>query len=267
VVAGRARRIAFTRNEDSGESTKFTSDDVYVIDADGGDLIRLTPEQEGRSLGQPAWSPEGRQIAYVNGQSVHSAVPSQYGGLFVMDADGGDPRRLATGRTYKDPDWSPDGREIVVVRGEGLSSATESNDDLYVLDVTSGVARPLTRTPPGVYEAAPAWSPDSSRIAFARTTGGFSDFNGTASIFVMDRDGTGETLVLEHQLFLDAPYSLSWSPDGKTIAFETSSMIGCTSISVVDVESRIVQPLTTCTKPIESTVAPAWQPNAAAEER
>ncbi len=261
------RRIAFTRNEDLGEFTKFTSDDVFVIDADGDDPTQLTHEQEGRTFGQPAWSPDGHQIAYLDGQSVSSAVPSRYGSLFVMDADGGDPHRLATGRTYKDPDWSPDGREIVLVRGKSLSSATESNDDLYVLDVSSGAMRALTRTPPGVYESAPAWSPEGSRIAVARTTGGFSDFGGTASIFVMNRDGTGETLVLEHKLFLDAPYNLSWSPDGRKIAFETSSSIGCTSISVVTVESRVVRPLTTCTRPRESTVAPAWHPAEAAEDR
>jgi Tol biopolymer transport system component len=73
--------------------------------------------------------------------------------------------------------------------------------------------------------------------------------------------------VLEDKLFLDALSNLSWSPDGSKIAFETSSSIGCTSISVVNVASRIVRPLTTCTRPREATVAPTWRPAEVAEDR
>ena len=49
------RRIAFTRNEDVGESTTFTDDDVFVMDADGGNVRQLTPEVDGSSSNQPAW--------------------------------------------------------------------------------------------------------------------------------------------------------------------------------------------------------------------
>lgn len=253
------RRIAFTRNEDVGESTTFTSDDVFVMKADGDDVRRLTPEREGRSSGQPAWSPDALQIAYVHGPSVNSAVPSRFGGLFVMDADGTDVRRLTRGRADTDPDWSPDGRLITFVRGENLASATDANEDIYVLDLATGATRRLTRTPPGIFEVAPAWSPDGTRIAFARVTG-TSEFDGLASIHVMNGDGAGERLVLAHQLFAYAPYSLAWRPDGRTIAFETSSSIGCTAISTVDVDGGDPRPLTTCTKPTEASVAPAWQP-------
>ena len=258
------RRIAFTRNQDVGEATLFTSDDVYVIDADGGDAVQLTPEVEGRSFGQPTWSPDGRRIAFVDGESVNSAVPSSYGALAVMSADGSDMRRL-TRSPEKDPDWSPDGREIVFARGANLSSAAAVNDDLYVLDVASGATRALVRTPPGTFEGAPAWSPDGSRVAFVRTNVAFSGIGGTAGIYLVNRDGTGERLVREYELSLDAPYSLAWNPDGTTIAFETSASLECVSISAVQVRGKGARALTTCTRPREITLAPTWRPDTSAE--
>jgi TolB protein len=254
------RQLAFTRNEDIGESTTFTFDDVFVTDADGSDVRQVTADEEDLWSGQPTWSPDGQELAYVRGEAIASTVTSKYGELFRIAVDGSDRRRLTIGEPDTDPDWSPDGDEIVFVRGVNLSSFEESNDDLYVLDVATGMTRQLTRTPPGVYEAAPAWSPDGSRIAFARSTRG-SQFDGTASIHVIGRDGSGERLVLDHRLYADTAYSLAWSPDGTSIAFETSSRLGCTSISVVDVATGAVRALTTCTRPRESTVSPAWQPS------
>lgn len=253
------RQIAFTRNEDVGESTLFTSDDVFVMDSDGDDVHRLTPERPGRSSGQPTWSPDAREIVYVHGPSVSSAVPSRFGALFLVEVDGQNARRLTTGRADTDPDWSPDGSEIVFVRGRDLASPTESNMDVHVLELATGKTRPLTNTPPGVFETAPAWSPDGSRVAFARW-GRTSQFTGAAKIYVVSRDGTGEELVLAHRLFANGPYGLAWSPDGRTIAFEMSSMIGCTAIAITLVDTRKPRYLTKCARPIDSTVAPSWQP-------
>jgi TolB protein len=260
------RRMAFTRNEDVGESTTFTFDDVFVMDADGSGVRQVTADEEDLWSGQPTWSPDGKELAYVRGEAIASTVTSKYGELFRIELDGSGKRRLTTGEPDTDPDWSPGGDEIVFVRGVNLSSFEESNDDLHILEVATGRTRQLTRTPAGVYEAAPAWSPDGSRIAFARSTRG-SQFDGTASVHVIGRDGSGERLVLDHKLYADTAYSLAWSPDGTSIAFETSSKLGCTSISVVHVTTGSVRALTTCARPRESTVSPAWQPDWTGEDR
>jgi TolB protein len=252
------RRIAFTRNQDVGEFMTHTDDDVFVMDADGDDVQQLTPERDGRSSGQPTWSPDGRQIAYVHGPSVDSGVPSRFGGLFLMSADGSEVRRLTQGRADTDPAWSPDGREIAFTRGVNLASPTAANTDIYVTDPAGGAPRRLTRTA-RLFEEAPAWSPDGSRIAFARLTFQ-TQFDGKEGIYVMNRDGTGERLVLAHQHFADGPYSLTWSSDGRTIAFETSPTRECTAISLVEIESGAVRALTSCARQSESAVAPAWQP-------
>jgi Tol biopolymer transport system component len=253
------RRLAFTRNEDVGESTTFTFDDVFVMDADGSDLRQVTADEEDLWSGQPTWSPDGTELAYVRGESVASTVSSKYGELYRIELDGEAMRPLTAGWPDTDPDWSPDGRAIAFVRGESLSSFTDANDDLYVLELATGQVRRLTTTPAGTFENAPAWSPDGSRIAFVRTPRG-SQFSGRASLHVIDRDGSREQRLLRYELFADAPYSLAWSPDGRSLAFETSSAIGCTSISVLDVETRSRRALTSCARPREATVAPTWQP-------
>jgi TolB protein len=253
------RRLAFTRNEDVGESTTFTFDDVFVMDADGSDLRQVTADEADLWSGQPTWSPDGKELAYVRGESVASTVSSKYGELYRIDLDGDAMRPLTTGWPDTDPDWSPDGRAIAFVRGENLSSFTKANDDLYVLELDTGQVRRLTTTPAGTFENAPAWAPDGSRIAFVRTPRG-SQFSGRASLHVIDRDGSREQRLLRYELFADAPYSLAWSPDGRSLAFETSSAIGCTSISVLDLETRSQRAVTSCARPREATVAPTWQP-------
>lgn len=142
---------------------------------------------------------------------------------------------------------------------------TATTSGFYLLDVSTGDVLRVTRTP-HVFETAPTWSPDGSRIAFARSTL-TSEFDGAEEIYAVNRDGTGERLVVENRHFASSPYSLAWAPDGRSIAIETSSTIGCTSISLVAVGGGTVRPLTTCTKPSESSLAPAWQPRPTREER
>ena len=94
---------------------------------------------------------------------------------------------------------------------------------------------------------------------FARWTNQ-TQFDGKAAIYVMNRDGAREKLVLAHRHFADGPYSLAWSPDGRTIAFETSPAIGCTAVALVDVDGGAVRRLTECKGSRRAALAPAWQP-------
>jgi Tol biopolymer transport system component len=257
------RRIAFTRHEDVGEYTAFSQDDVFVMDRDGGHQRQLTAEVEAQSSWHPAWSPDGEQIAFLRNKAVASSVTTRFGDLFVAPVDGGTARRLTGDGLAIAPDWSPDGRLIAVAiaqRGDGDSVPTIADTDLYVVDAGGGQPRRLTTTP-NTFETAPAWSPDGSRIAFARWTP-HTQFDGKGAIYVIDRDGGGERLVLSHRHFASGPSNLSWSPDGRTLAFETSPTRECTAISLLDVESGSVHPLTTCSKAGDSTTAPTWQPAA-----
>ena len=92
-----------------GHRIAFSSLDqrqIYVINVDGTNLRELTPETDiphshNRS---PAWSPDGQQIAF-------SSSRNETGGIFLMDADGGNVRELTNGGEGS-PSWSPDGSQI-----------------------------------------------------------------------------------------------------------------------------------------------------------
>jgi len=254
------QRIAFTRHQEVGESTTFTDDDVFVMDADGDGVRQLTEENPGFHSGQPTWSPDSREIAFVRGRALAAGI-GQPGSLFVMAANGSDVRRLTRGALDSGPAWSPDGREIVFSRAKDFNSPR----GIWVVDLVGGEPRQLTHMV-DYFDTSPVWSPDGMRIAFARAIPFQTEFDGKSAIYAMNRNGTGLELVLRHQYFARASLGLAWSPDGRTIAFETSPIPECTAISLVDVASGAVRPLTTCTRPREAAVSPAWQPDAHAGE-
>ena len=252
------RKIAFTRREDVGGDVTFSEDDVVVVDADGGGERQLTDEVEGQHAGQPEWSPDGREIVFVRGDAVPSGLPARPGELFVMRSDGTEGRPLTRGAPDLHPAWSPDASEIAFVR-----VVEPPYGRIWVIDAGGGSPRQLTN-PPGQIDGSVAWSPDSTRIAFTRTNPE-SDTSGEASVYVMNRDGTNAHELVHHRFFSCCTYGLAWSPDGETIAFETSPSRLCTSISLVDVASGDVRPLTTCTRPRESTLSPSGQPDTTRE--
>lgn len=225
------------------------------MDADGSDLRQLTPDRAGIHAGRPAWSPDGRSLVFVRGDSVPSALVVRPGALFVMNADGSDARRLTRNRLDAGPAWSPDGREIVFSRAKSFTSPSRG---IWTMSAAGGRPHELTHAV-GFLDGAPAWSPDGTRIAFVRLTRE-SQNDGNAAIYVMNRDGGELRLVVRHYSFFS--YGLAWSPDGRTIAFETSPSRLCTALALVDVASGRIRPLTTCTRRRESALSPAWQPDA-----
>jgi dipeptidyl aminopeptidase/acylaminoacyl peptidase len=106
------------------------------------------------------------------------------------------------------PAISPDGRQIVFARTWIDKMKDQSRSNLWIVDVDGSRVRELTR---GSWrDSAPAWSPDSKRIAF------LSDRDGTNQLHVMYVD-TGEVAQLTH--LQRAPSGIRWSPDGRQIAF------------------------------------------------
>ena len=180
-----------------------------------GRSVELISAANGMS---PAWSPDGARIAFLSNRA-------EGWDLYVVDADGGEPRRLTSGATADDPAWHPDGRAIAVERrgeielvpadGGGRSRLVERGaqpdwaadgrlafvrgGDLWLRSVNGEESLLL------VDASRPAWSPSNERIAVARLRG----------IAVLDLS-SGETSQLTDQAGDDAP---AWEPSGRSVAF------------------------------------------------
>ena len=120
------RKILFRRILLEGPSRDRRNSEVFVMDADGTNLVNLTRH---RSFdGYPDWSPDGGRITFASDRDragIHR--------VYVMNADGSDARAVSPsepGVTYARPHWGPDGRSIIANRE--LGSVTS----IVILDLT-----------------------------------------------------------------------------------------------------------------------------------
>ena len=113
------RQIAFVGNRATGlpgPGARFKDDsEIYVMNADGSGTRRLT-HNVGYD-GEPAWSPDGRKIAFQSKRrAVRGVVGGSKGEVYVMNADGSGKRNLTRNPAQDgSPSWSPDGRRIAFV--------------------------------------------------------------------------------------------------------------------------------------------------------
>jgi TolB protein len=136
--------------------------------------------------GDPDWSPDGKEIAFVGKRKNEPHF-----GIYVMNADGSKPKRLApTDWESQYPDWSPDGRKIV------FTGVKNFGFDLYVMNADVSGLTQLTRTPDE--ENWPTWSPDGKQIVYSFLN----------DLRVMNADGS-------HSRVLTEGGEPSWSADGR----------------------------------------------------
>jgi TolB protein len=185
VVSPDGTRIAF-RGYPAGGGSGGANYDIYVMGADGSNLMNLTGPNDPQGQGYAQWSPDGSLIAYEGDD-----------GTYVMNADGSDQRKLVAG-AY--PTWSPDGSWIAFVMGRNPGA------DLWKIHPDGTGLTQLTESTG--WDELPVWSPDGSKIAFLRER----------AIYVVNDDGTELSLIADIK---DAdPFQPQWSPDGTTLAFE-----------------------------------------------
>lgn len=165
----------------------------------------------------PAWSPDGRKLAYVSFENRRSEV-------WIQEIYSGKRTKLASFKGKNSaPAWSPDGRKLA------LSLSRDGNSEIYLLDLKKQTIQRVTRNRGADTE--PAWSVDGSKIAF------LSDRSGRPQIYqVNTAGGRAERLTFKGR------YNTSpdWSADGRYITFLQGDA-GRYRIAVLDVERGVVR--------------------------
>jgi TolB protein len=261
VVGGKPERmIALIRPDGSGatalaigdspswspDGTKLVLTDVLCSYYDpyygtncGGGLIILDPETggstvlaDGSAAFRPAWSPTGDVIAFTR-----CCVYGDNNRIYLARPDGSQLSQLTIpeGINVSNPGWSPDGKRIA------FTSSNGTTNDLCVIDVNgSGFARLISGNASGV-EGRPAWRPDATSIAFARSPVGST----RPAIFLLSLDNGAVTRVTDGS-------EPAWSPDGSRLVFRGAAIGG---LFTVNVDGSNLRPLTT-----GAHSAPAWRP-------
>ncbi len=246
-VSPDGRWIAYTVSNVDKEADKRDTD-LWMVSWDGKQHIQLTfsPESEG----SPRWSPDGRYLSFTSSRPG-KAKGSQ---VWILDRRGGEAHQLTDFKQkLSEYQWSPDAKKLVLVMREndepepdptksaaaqpkpkpvvidryhfkqdmeGYLSGT-SHPRLYLLDIDTKKLDLLT-TDKAFDETNPSWSPDGSKIAFVSNHEDDPDRTHNTDVFVVDaKPGSTARKLTSHP----GPDGgrLSWSPDGKLVAYVQGS--------------------------------------------
>jgi len=249
-----------SRNKIAFQSSMYGNADIFIINADGTGLKRLTSHLA--SDGSPGWTPDGNSIVFEtyqfnqqlqiglmnirtgattnisnnaeldgepdcspNGQEVALSMfghPSDHRNIVTMRLDGTNRRQLTNYSVHEHPYYPKWSPDGFDI----LYPCSFSRGNYGIVVMTSGGTNPVRLTDSAMYAMCGDWSPDGSKIVFHASPAGQSD------IYIMNADGSNVVRITSDPASDDNP---SWSPDGTRIAF-TSDRDGEDEIFVMNID-------------------------------
>jgi len=171
--------------------------DIWIKRLDVGTFTRLTLTGRDR---RPAWSPDGREVAFVRDSGATSDVYAH-----AVDGSGRERRLVHIEQPIQETVWMPDGRWILV-RTDNNAAASA---DIIAISTTGDSARVMVASSPAV-ETEPAVSPDGRWIAYS------SNETGNFEIYVRPFPGSAEA---RWPVSSGGGRSPAWSKDGRALYF------------------------------------------------
>ncbi|MCU7915164.1 MAG: Tol-Pal system beta propeller repeat protein TolB [Candidatus Thiodiazotropha sp. (ex Gloverina cf. vestifex)] len=210
-----ATRVAYITSVRQGGGQERI--DLNIADADGYNPETIVSSTE--PLMSPAWSPDGRKLAYVSFEEGRSAI-------YVQEVYTGKRQKVTAYKGINGaPAWSPDGRKLA------MALSKDGNPDIFVYDLATRKLKSVARH--YAIDTEPAWSPDGRSLVFT------SDRGGKPQIYrVPSYGGQAKRITFQNSYNARA----SFSPDGKLLALVTLED-GSYRIAVQDLDSGIMQVL------------------------
>ena len=181
---------------------------LYVMNFDGSLVKQITTKPE--EYGGISWSPDSKQLIYAS-----RFDPGGFPNFYLVSSDGsGKPAQLGSDDLNGWwPSWSPDGKQIAY-QAVGGGETT-----INVMNTDGSTPKMLTN---GSIDLDPVWSPDGKTIAFIRSKAN------KYAVWLMDADGQNQRQLTpvapDATANTDTPIklpALTWSPDGRSIVFNT----------------------------------------------
>jgi len=220
-------QIAYVLNvpRDEGEKPGGDYNQIWVMDKSGKNMRRFTIEKGSSTY--PAWSPDGKQIAFLSKREGDKATQ-----IYLIPVNGGEAFPLTQSATsIKKFDWSPDGKFIAYLKKDEMSKEQKKEDELgkdwevfekdykhtrlHIYDLGKKESKIVTTQDMTVWDF--IWMPDSKAIIFAATDKPFTDDSYMfKKIYSIKIDSGEPELLYDPKAKLG---EMSISPDEKKLAF------------------------------------------------
>jgi Tol biopolymer transport system component/DNA-binding winged helix-turn-helix (wHTH) protein len=218
------QRHSLTRLPGSEYQPALTRDGAkvaFIWDQDGANnpavYVRGPEDDEPRKVSEgryehssPAWSPDGRHLAYIRyeASSLRVVVTPERGGV---EREIVQLYRSRYGLNCRHLDWSPDGTKLVVDDKESSSQAF----GLFLVDIATGSRTRLTRPDDAIIgDVDPRFSPDGKLVSFVRMADRFRQ-----ELWITDLTGGSQKQVTRADRTVSGH---DWSPDGRRLLFSSN---------------------------------------------